>query len=175
MRFSVVDTGYDPRQVDSCLDDLGVRLTRLAARAERAGGADREWDLIRQEATGLLGLLRRLEAGEGRRGPGELEREAAEILARARFELDAAREEARQLREQAYADALRARREFEAALQARRRREARADEVLGGLRVEPVPPDTPTAAAAVTGSGVPATRAAAGGEPDAAGRDARVR
>lgn len=178
MRFSVVEIGYDPRQVDSCLDDLGIRLTRLAARAERAGGADREWDLIRQEATGLLGLLRRLEAGEagaGRRAPGELEREAAEILARARFELDAAREEARHLREQAYADALRARRGFEAALQARRRREARADEILGGLRVEPVPPDTPTAAAAVTGSGVPATRAAAGGDPDAAGRDARVR
>ncbi|MFI5486266.1 ATPase [Micromonospora echinaurantiaca] len=159
MRFSVVDIGYDQRQVDSCLDELGIRLTRLAARAESAGGTGREWDLIRQEATGLCGLLRRLEAGgpgTGRGGAAELEREAAELLARARFELDAAREEARQLREQAYDDALRARREFEAALLDRRRREARVDEILGGLRTEPVPEDTPTAAAAVTGSGVPA-------------------
>lgn len=155
MRFSVVDIGYDQRQVDACLDELGIRLTRLAARAESAGGTGREWDLIRQEATGLCGLLRRLAAGEvgtGRGGGvGELEREAAELLARARLELDAAREEARQLREQAYADALRARREFEAALLDRRRREARVDEILGGLRTEPVPADTPTAAAAVTG------------------------
>ena len=48
MRFSVVETGYDQRQVDSCLDELGVRLTRLAARAEVAAGAGREWDQIRQ-------------------------------------------------------------------------------------------------------------------------------
>ncbi|MFC3502300.1 ATPase [Micromonospora krabiensis] len=163
MRFSVVDMGYDQWQVDSCLDELGVRLTRLAALAESAAGDGREWDRIRQEASGLCGLLRRTDpagAAAGR-GLGEVEREAADILARARVELDAAREEARQLRERAYAEAVQARRDFEAALYARRRREARVDEILGGLGTEPVPVDTPTAAAGATG--VPATRAAAGG------------
>ncbi|MFI7607764.1 ATPase [Micromonospora sp. NPDC049366] len=159
MRFSVVDVGYDQRQVDSCLDELGVRLTRLAALAESAAGDGREWDRIRQEADGLCVLLRRPEPGAGR-GLGEAEREAAALLARARVELDAAREEARQLRERAYAEAVQTRRDFEAALYLRRRREARADEILGGLTAEPVPVDTPTAAAGATG--VPATRAAAG-------------
>jgi hypothetical protein len=160
MRFSVVEIGYDQRQVDSCLDELGIRLTRLAARAERAAGAGREFDEIREEATWLSGLLQRLDLGDaaaGGRRAGTVEREAAEILARARMELDEARQEARQLRERAYADAMQARRDFEAALSARRRREARVDEILGGVGVEPVPADTPTAAA-----GVPATRVAAG-------------
>ncbi|SCL28140.1 hypothetical protein GA0070624_3635 [Micromonospora rhizosphaerae] len=168
MRFSVVETGYDQRQVDSCLDELGVRLTRLAARAESAAGAGREWDQIRQEATRLCGLLAR------RGGPAEgdvaavrtdvtaVEREAAELLARARSELDAAREEARLVRERAYAEAVQARRDFEAALLARRRREAQVDEILSGPAAEQVPADTPTAAAAVPGAGVPATRVAAG-------------
>jgi hypothetical protein len=160
MRFSVVEIGYDQRQVDSCLDELGIRLTRLAARAESAAGAGREFDEIREEATWLSGLLQRLDLGDAAaNGPraGAVEREAAEILARARMELDEARQEARQLREQAYADAMQARRDFEAALSARRRREAQVDEILGGVSVEPVPADTPTAAA-----GVPATRVAAG-------------
>ncbi|SCL72363.1 hypothetical protein GA0070606_6070 [Micromonospora citrea] len=161
MRFSVVETGYDQRQVDSCLDQLGIRLTRLAARAEGAAGAGREWDEIRDEAAALCGLLQRLDLGDRAGGPRrapDAEREAADILAQARFELDAAREEARQVREQAYAEAVQARRDFEAALYARRRREARADRILSGLTAEPVPADTPTAAA-----GVPATRIAAGG------------
>ncbi|MGW4502110.1 ATPase [Micromonospora sp. NPDC004336] len=165
MRFSVVETGYDQRQVDSCLDQLGIRLTRLAARAEGAAGAGREWDEIRDEATALCGLLQRLDLGDRAVGPRAVphaEREAADILAQARFELDAAREEARQLREQVYAEAVQARRDFEAALYARRRREARADQILSGLTVEPVPADTPTAAA-----GVPATRIAAGGGAEA--------
>ncbi|MFD0785845.1 ATPase, partial [Micromonospora azadirachtae] len=55
MRFSVVEIGYDQRQVDACLDELAIRLTRLAAWAESAAGAGREWDRIRQEATGLCG------------------------------------------------------------------------------------------------------------------------
>ncbi|RKF28764.1 ATPase [Micromonospora globbae] len=172
MRFSVVEIGYDRRQVDSCLDELGVRLTRLAAWAESTAGTGREWDRIRREAAGLCGLLRRYDVDDAAvvgRHAGEVEREAAAILARARFELDAAREEARQVRERAYAEAVQARREFEAALQARRRREARADEILGGVAVEPVPVDTPTAAAATTGSGVPATRGAAVGAGDPPG------
>ncbi|MEU5910237.1 ATPase [Micromonospora sp. NPDC047527] len=163
MRFTVVKTGYDQRQVDSCLDELGIRLSRLAARAEGAAGATREWDEIRQEAAWLSGLLQRLDlddAGTTRRAGDAVRREAAEILAQARFELDEAREEARRVREQAYADAVQARRDFEAALYARRRREALVDEVLSGVTVEPVPADTATAAA---GTGVPATRAAAGG------------
>jgi len=95
-------------------------------------------------------------------GAAVVEREASDLLARARGELEAAREEARQVREQAYAEALRARRDVEAALLARRRREARVEEILSGVRGETVPADTPTAAA-----GVPATRvaAAAPGDP----------
>ncbi|MEU5567227.1 ATPase [Micromonospora musae] len=164
MRFPVVEIGYDQRQVDSCLDELAVRLTRLAAWAESAAGADREWDRIRQEATGLCALLRRLDPDDAAvvgLAVGQVQREAAEILALARTELDAAREEARQVRERAYADAVRARREFEAALHARRRRVARVDELLDGAGVEPVPVDTPTAAAGATGAGVPATRVGA--------------
>ncbi|MFG3706262.1 ATPase [Micromonospora sp. NPDC047670] len=170
MRFSVVETGYDQRQVDSCLDQLGIRLTRLAARAEGAAGAGREWDEIRDEATALCGLLQRLDLGDrdvGRRGVDDAEREAADILAQARFELDAAREEARQVRERVYAEAVQARRDFEAALYVRRRREARVDQILSGLIAEPVPADTPTAAAGVTGAGVPATRIAARGGAEA--------
>ncbi|WP_174536566.1 ATPase [Micromonospora chalcea] len=152
MRFSVVETGYDRRQVDSCLDELSLRLGRLAARAEGAAGAGREWDQIRSDALHLCDFLHRRTApveGRDSAGPSAAEREAAELLATARAELEAAREEARRLREEAYADALRARREFEAALLARRRRESRVDEILAGARGERVPVDTPTAAAGV--------------------------
>ncbi|MGC4890978.1 ATPase [Micromonospora sp. DT227] len=161
MRFSVVEAGYDRRQVDACLDELDLRLRRLAARAEGVAGAGREWDRIRLDAGHLCDYLRRRAAPADRPGPAgpsdadvpagpsaaereAAEREAADLVARARAELDAAREEARLVREEAYAEALRARREFEAALLARRRREARVDEILSGARV---PADTPTAAA----------------------------
>ncbi|MGC4791607.1 ATPase [Micromonospora sp. DT178] len=170
MRFCVVETGYDQRQVDSCLDQIGVRLARLAARAEGAARAGREWDEIRDEATALRGLLERLDLGDAdraRRGADDADREAVDLLTRARVELDAAREEARQVRERVYAEAVQARRDFEEALYARRRREARVDRILDGLTVEPVPADTPTAAAGVPGNGVPATRIAAGGGADA--------
>jgi hypothetical protein len=167
MRFSVVETGYDQRQVDSCLDELGMRLVRLAARAESAAGAGREWDEIREEAVHLCDFLRRrtapaetdLAAAHAR--VSAVEREAAELLARARGELEAARQEAREVREHAYAEAVRARRDFEEALLARRRREARVEEILTGARGETVPVETPTAAA-----GVPAGRAAADREPE---------
>lgn len=149
MRFSIVDVGYDRLQVDSCLNELGVRLTRLAARAEGAAGAEREWDEIREEASGLCGLLQRLDLGDLVRRPADAAgREAAELLLRARLELDSAREEARRVREQVYTEAVQARRELEAALHARQCRAARADEILGGL-AETVPADTPTAASAV--------------------------
>ncbi|MCG5460463.1 ATPase [Micromonospora sp. MED01] len=164
MRFSVVENGYDQRQVDYCLDELGIRLSRLAARAEGAAGAAREWDEIRQEAAWLSGLLQRLDLGDtaATRHVGDASpREATEILAQARAELDEAREEARQVRERAYAEAVQARRDFEAALDARRRREVRVDEILSQVTVDQVPADTPTAAA-----GVPGSRVGVGG-PDA--------
>ncbi|MGW5557836.1 ATPase [Micromonospora sp. NPDC003944] len=160
MRFSVVEIGYDQRQVDYCLDELGIRLSRLAARAEGAAGAGREWDEIRQEATWLSGLLQRLDLGDAATAhAGDPARhEAADLLAQARVQLDEAREEARRVREQAYADAVQARRDCEAALDARRRREARVDEILGQVSVDQVPADTPTAAA-----GVPESRVGVGG------------
>ncbi|WP_328346149.1 ATPase [Micromonospora sp. NBC_00421] len=162
MRFSVVESGYDRRQVDFCLDELTVRLTRLAARAEVFVGAGRDADQIRQEATLLLALVDRRQGGGDRAaarpaGPAAGQT-AAEFLARARGELNAAREEARQLRERVYAEAVQARREFEASLRERRHRAAQVDQLLTGLSVETVPADTPTAAA----GGVPATRVATG-------------
>ncbi|MER5705481.1 ATPase [Micromonospora sp. NPDC002296] len=162
MRFSVVEFGYDRRQVDSCLDELAVRLSRLAARAEGAAVTGREWDRLRREAARLCDLVERRRAevagtDPGRSSPPEAEREAAEFLTRARFELDAAREEARQLREQAYAEAVRARRDVEAALAARRLRATRLDEILTGPAREPVAADTPTAAASVPPGGAPAS------------------
>lgn len=161
MRFSVVEIGYDQRQVDSCLDDLGARLTELAARTAGATVVGGRWEQIRDELIRLRALVDERRAGPGRvPRPGEGDPEAAAVLARARAELDAAREEARQLREQVYAEAVQARRNFEAALYARRRREERADEILSGVLVTPVPADTPTAAAALTANGVPATRPA---------------
>ncbi|WP_328654651.1 ATPase [Micromonospora sp. NBC_00330] len=167
MRFSVVETGYDQRQVDYCLDELGIRLSRLAARAEGAAGTAREWDEIRQEAAWLSGLLRRLDLGDAapRHADGAARREAAEILAQARAELDEAREEARRVRERAYAEAVQARRDFEAALDARRRREVRVDEILSQVTVDQVPADTPTAAAGVAGGRVGVGGPDAGAEP----------
>jgi len=64
---------------------------------------------------------------------------AAEMLAQARAELAAAQREAERVRARAYQDALRARRDFEAALHARRQREQRADEILHGVRLAQVP------------------------------------
>ncbi|MEH0936132.1 ATPase [Micromonospora psammae] len=167
MRFSVVETGYDQRQVDSCLDELGVRLTRLARRAEIAAGAGRDWDQIRQEASVLRGLVDRqgapVDGDDAAARAAQTEREAAKLLAQARGELEAAREEARLVRERVYAEAVRARREFEATLHERRRREARVDQILAGAADGAVAVDTPTAAAAAPG-GVPATRVAAGAD-----------
>ncbi|MFI7070932.1 ATPase [Micromonospora sediminicola] len=150
MRFSVVESGYDRRQVDACLDELALRLGRLAARAEGVAGVGREWDQIRLDALHLGEFLRRRTVPDGAATPGPtaVEREAADLLARARAELEDARQEARRVREEAYAEAVRARREFEAALLARRRRAARIEEILTGDRV---PADTPTAAAGVPG------------------------
>ncbi|WP_433393363.1 ATPase [Micromonospora sp. KLBMP9576] len=165
MRFSVVGTGYDQRQVDSCLDEMGIRLTRLAARAEGVARAGREWDELRDEATALRGLIERLDLGDpgrGSRRADEAERAAVDLLERARAELDAAREEARRVRERVYAEAVQARRDLETALHARRGRADRVEQLLGGLTVEPVPPEAPTAAA-----GVPATRIAGRGGADA--------
>jgi hypothetical protein len=168
MRFSIVETGYDKRQVDSCLDELGIRLSRLATRAAGCAEATGEWDEIRQEAEWLSGLLQRLDLGDTAvtRDAGAAERRAAaEILAQARAELDEARMEARQVRERAYEEAVQARRDFEAALHARRRREARVDQLLGQLTEDLVPADTPTAAAGVPGSRVGVGGLDAGAEP----------
>ncbi|MEV0002837.1 ATPase [Micromonospora sp. NPDC050980] len=136
MRFSVVESGYDRRQVDSCLDEVELQLGRLAARVEGVAGTGREWDQIRLDARHLGEFLgrRAAPAPDATADPNAAEREIADLLARARAELAAARDEARRVREEAYAEALRARREFEAALLARRRHEARVDDLLSGAR-----------------------------------------
>ncbi|WDZ82501.1 hypothetical protein [Micromonospora cathayae] len=58
MRFSVVEMGYDQRQVDSCLDDLSARLAELAARAAGAGVlGDVGWEQFRDEVVRLRDLV----------------------------------------------------------------------------------------------------------------------
>ncbi|SCF23920.1 hypothetical protein [Micromonospora mirobrigensis] len=167
MRFSVVETGYDQRQVDSCLDQLDLRLTRLAARAERAALAGREWDQVRQEALALRRLVGRptdpadVDRAAVRRGVPAVQREAAQLLDAARREFGAAREEARQLRERVYAEAVQARRDLELVLAERRRRAELVDRLLDGATV---PVDAPTAAA-----GVPVSRAVGAGAEEPAG------
>lgn len=140
MDFTIVAMGYDRDQVDSCLADLSERLARLAVPADAASGPGDELIRVRQEAARLHGMLTGGSAAD--RGPERMrellavaEQEAAQLLAQARGELTAAQEEARQLRDQAYAEALQARRDFEAALHARRMREERVDHILRDLTV----------------------------------------
>ena len=144
MEFSVVEIGYDQNQVDCCLEDLGEQLARLAARADAAAEANAELAQVRAEAARLRSLLTGPSAAYGtspdaRRMLALAEREAAEIVARARADLAAAREEARQVRDRVYAEAVQARRDFEAALHARRVRAEQVDEILSGVTVVRVP------------------------------------
>ncbi|WP_329110405.1 ATPase [Micromonospora sp. NBC_01699] len=164
MDFSIAKMGYDQDQVDSCLADLSERLARLAAPADVAAGPGDELIRVRQEAARLHGMLTGGSAGD--RGPARMrellavaEQEAAQLLARARGELTAAQEEARQLRDQVYAEAVQARREFEAALHARRLREQQVDHILRDVTVVDAPTDGQEAAPPATA--VPATRAMA--------------
>lgn len=142
MDFTIAEMGYDRGQVDSCLADLSEGLARLAAPAEVASEPGEELLRVRREAARMHHLLSAGSAAE--RGPermrellADVEREAAQLLARARGELTAAKEEARQVRDQAYAEALRARRDFEAALHARRMREEQVDHILRDVTVAP--------------------------------------
>ncbi|HEY0697004.1 MAG TPA: ATPase [Micromonospora sp.] len=162
MKFSVVEIGYDRVQVDACLTDLADRLASLAVSVDSVGTGP-----VRDE----IGRLCRLLGGDPvgaefrrRQVVTRAEREAAELLNRAREELAAARDEARRMRDRVYAEALQARREFEASLLARRRREERVDEILRGITVVRAPADE----TAGTGA-VPATRAA-GAAPGSDGR-----
>ncbi|MDG4787360.1 ATPase [Micromonospora sp. WMMD1102] len=140
MEFSVVEIGYDQDQVDRCLEDLGTRLARLAARTDAAARTDPELARLRAELSQLGESLSARPVPDA--GPPSepvarqlvltAEREAAQILARARADLEAARAEARLVRDQVYAEAVQARRDFETALHARRIRAERADEILRG-------------------------------------------
>ncbi|GIG87341.1 ATPase [Plantactinospora endophytica] len=138
MEFSVVEIGYDQYQVDRCLDDLGERLARLAVRTDAAARTNPELARLRAEIARLGELLTARPVPDGPSGQARqvlltAEREAAEILARARADLAAAREEARRVRDQVYAEAVQARRDLEAALRARQVRAERADEILRGV------------------------------------------
>jgi hypothetical protein len=159
MSFSVVESGYDQAQVDACLDGLRDQLARTAAQARSAAEVRAELAVARQEIDRLRALLA---ARPGVSEAAGVQRQAADFLAQAREVLLSAREEARQVRDRAYAEALQSRRDFEAALRARRRREARMDEILrqAGILTEPVDEPAPSA--------VPATRPADGGVDDPA-------
>jgi cell division septum initiation protein DivIVA len=148
MEFSVVEIGYDQHEVDRCLEELGQRLSRLAVRTDAVAKNNPELVQLRVEIDRLSGLLvvpppPGDASGRARQLLLTAEREAAEILARARADLAAAREEARQVRDQVYAEAVQARRDFEAALQARRIRAERVDEILRDAVISRMPrPDT---------------------------------
>jgi dsDNA-specific endonuclease/ATPase MutS2 len=140
MEFSVVELGYDREQVDHCLEDLGEQLEKMTAEAQSTATAKTELALAREEVTRLRRTLRGRPAvyRTSVRLHHMLElaqEEAAEIVAQAREELAAARREAAELRDRAYNDALQARRDFEAALQARRRREQEVDVILRRIRI----------------------------------------
>ncbi|MBE1490196.1 ATPase [Plantactinospora soyae] len=144
MEFSVVEIGYDQKQVDRCLEHLGERLGRLAVRTDAVAKNDPELAQIRAEIDRMSGLLAAPPPSHDtsdrvRQLLLTAEREAAEILARARADLAAAREEARQVRDQVYAEAVQARREFEAALQARRIRAEQVDEILRDVVISRMP------------------------------------
>lgn len=148
MEFSVVEIGYDQNEVDRCLEQLGERLGRLAVRTDAVAKNNPELAQLRAEIDRLSGLLvvppPPADASDrARQLLLTAEREAAEILARARADLAAAREEARQVRDQVYAEAVQARRDFEAALQARRIRADRVDEIVREAVLSRMPrPDT---------------------------------
>ncbi|MFK3979817.1 ATPase [Micromonospora sp. NPDC050397] len=146
MDFTIAEMGYDRDQVDSCLAELREGLARLATPAEAASAPDDELLRVRREAARLHLVLTGGSVAE--RAPERMrellavvEREAAQLLARARGELTAAKEEARQVRDRAYAEALQARRDFEAALHARRVREQRVDHILRDVTVGSAPVD----------------------------------
>ncbi|GAB3808446.1 ATP synthase subunit B family protein [Micromonospora zhanjiangensis] len=152
MNFPVVGIGYDEGAVDSCLNSLGERLVRLAARSDVDARVRVELDSLRRDLDRLRGLLRdRADAPAGATTSvadpaGELDvarRQAVRILARARHTLSAAQAEARQVRDRAYSEAMQARRDFEAALYARRQREIRADEILRHVRIEDLLDESP--------------------------------
>lgn len=162
MRFSVVESGYDREQVDFWLATLDAQLTELLVRAEAGVASGVGPSVLREEVRRLRELMDpRSPAGgptapDRTRLPRPAEQEAAAILTRAREELAAAREEARLVRDQVYAEALQARRDFEAALHERRLREQRADEILRAVSLVP----GPQLAGDGDAGGVPATRAA---------------
>nr|MDT0657432.1 ATPase [Micromonospora sp. DSM 115978] len=151
MKFSVVEIGYDRGQVDAYLADLAERLARVVAGVDAAGGVDEDLAAARLAARHLRDALVE-DQPEGHLPSYRMERliagaheEAAGILSRARAELTAAREEARLVRDRVYAEAMQARRDFEAALHARRMRAQQVDEILRDVRVVLVPagPDQP--------------------------------
>lgn len=160
MDFSVVDRGCGPEQVDSFLCGLGDRLSRTAQRAEAAAEIRTELECVRTEVDRLrAALVAARPAWSANSGEaGSAEREAAALLVQARNALLAAQEEARQVRDQAYDEALQARRDFEAALYARRLREERVDQILRRVATVGEPEDD-QAGSAPSGP-VPATRSA---------------
>ncbi len=165
MEFSVVEVGYDRDQVNSCLTDLRERFVRLAGWADAVIGTSEELAPVRKEIARLRELLSVTSTGAAATDRRRAEEEAAEILARARRELAAAKEEARQVRDRVYAEALQARRDFEAALYARRLREEQVDRILNEAAMVCAPVDDSTSSA-VPGSRMTAEAAAIdGGQP----------
>jgi hypothetical protein len=190
MDFSIAESGYDRDEVDRCLADLGAQLALASAQAASAAETRAELALVRRDATRLHALLKARPAVYRntlriQQMVALAEEEAAEILAEAKAEREAAHAEAERIREEAYEEATRARRDFEAALQARRRREQLAEETWKRVRVEVEPPSndggprtTPQAAPGRVPSAVDARPGPAANEahppsPDAAANAGR--
>ena len=161
MDFSIVDSGYDREEVESCLLDLGEQLARASAQAESAARMRVELGMVRAEAERLHEMLRNRPAVYRntlriQQMVTLAEEEAADILAEARDVLAKAREDAQRIRADAYNDAVKARRDFELALADRRRREDAAGEVLSHIKISFEP------AGAVGGPAVPGAAPARG-------------
>ncbi|MFB9236486.1 ATPase [Plantactinospora siamensis] len=143
MEFSAVDPEGHRNRIESSLRDLGDRLAHAAERVA-AAPVRAELSSVQAELYQLRSLLAATWPATAAGGT-PAEREVGELLTRARQALLVAEEEARQVRDRAYDDALQARRDFEAALYLRRCREARVDDLLRGVVIE-LPPERRTQA-----------------------------
>ena len=143
MDFSIVESGYDRDEVDSCLLDLGEQLASASAQAEGAASMRIELGMVRAEAERLHEMLRARPAVYRntlriQQMVTLAEEEAGDIVAEAREVLAKAREDAQRIRAEAYNDAVKARRDFELALDLHRKVERQFGNANGGARVLPV-------------------------------------
>jgi cell division septum initiation protein DivIVA len=124
--FELVWRGYDQRQVQKYIDDLNLRLTAALSGLDAANSLETELYQAQAEIERLRGIIRRISAST------RMEDRLTKILGLAEDHASNMRNEAerdaREIRDRALAEAIRARRDFEASLRARRDEQWRLDE-----------------------------------------------